>query len=177
MIIVFDVILICVIIGAIAYSVRLNKQINQKLEILQASKVEMAQCLVKLQDSLERAKVGIGDIKTLGEKIIQDTKENMNKASTVRDEIGFFVDRAEKAIVTLEQRINDAKNVNNKQTPVPKIVKPSPVPKPQLQKKQSVPQPRNTATAVKLEATPKPQPQDTPKVGRDALMELLKGVR
>ena len=201
MTIVFDILLISVVIGAIIYSIGLNRKINEKVGLLQQSKKEMEICLKNLQDALDKAKIGIGDIRAVGEKIIQDTQGNITKAETLRDEIGFFVDRAEKAIVTLEQRINDAKGVSmSKNTTTPtKTLKREPskvIPKPTMQAKAKPQQPLPAAAVTHSSSSapapqqgmkstaatasaPDPRPQQSigAKVGKEALMELLKGVR
>lgn len=116
---VLDIVVLTALAIAMLYVYRLNKQLKHFNE----SREELKVFLSSFGESLKHTKMGIREIKAIGDNIAIEIAKKLKQAKDTKDELSFFVDRANKSIEELESKIALAKDINQK----PNFVRKEPI--------------------------------------------------
>lgn len=95
----------------IYYCIKLNKRI----QILQDSKSELAQLIMKFDESTQQATQSIVEIQRASKKINDNIQEKLNKANFIADDLAFMIERGNKTANVMEGQIAGARKAVPKQ--------------------------------------------------------------
>ncbi|MEB3702196.1 hypothetical protein Bealeia1_01277 [Candidatus Bealeia paramacronuclearis] len=96
-----DIVFSVLLLATIAYAISLNK----KLTIIYNSREELRGLLENFALALERADVGINELKRTANTIGSDLDKQIKLASTLKDDLLFLNDRGEKLANRLEKDV------------------------------------------------------------------------
>ncbi len=97
----------------IYYCIKLNKRI----QILQDSKSELAQLIMKFDESTQQATQSIVEIQKASKKINDNIQEKLNKANFIADDLAFMIERGNKMADQMEGQIAGSRKVAAPATP------------------------------------------------------------
>ena len=99
---------VAVMLGiTIYYCIKLNKRI----QILQDSKSELAQLIMKFDESTQQATQSIVEIQKASKKINDNIQEKLNKANFIADDLAFMIERGNKTANIMEGQIAGSRKV------------------------------------------------------------------
>lgn len=96
-----DIVFSVLLLATIIYAVSLNK----KLTIIYNSREELRGLLENFALALERADVGVSELKKTANSIGQDLDKQIKLASTLKDDLVFLNERGEKLASHLEKEL------------------------------------------------------------------------
>ena len=110
--IILDFIVVTLLIATILYAVSLNR----KLDALYKNREELQQFIESFSQSLLKAEISMTKLRISGEKSFTDLAEKLKEGITLRDDLGYLLERGEKLASTLEEGVRVARNADQKLT-------------------------------------------------------------
>jgi len=90
--------------------------LNRRLGNLRANQEEMRRLIVDFDKALAKARQGLGDLKTASAAVDAAHEERMKQARTLRDELGFMVETADRLADRLAGEAAGTRNVRQDRT-------------------------------------------------------------
>lgn len=113
--IILDFVVVTLLIATIVYAVSLNR----KLDTLYKNREELQKFIENLSKSLAKAELSMTKLRLSGEKVFSDLANKLKEGGTLRDDLGYLLERGEKLATTLEESIRTARDLKKSldQTP------------------------------------------------------------
>ncbi len=102
--IIMDLIAVTLLIATLIYVFILNQQLKKNRHQLETF-------IVNFSSSLNRAESTIKELKELKETVLKSLSEQRLKASALKDELSFLLDRGESVAQQLENEIREARKI------------------------------------------------------------------
>ncbi|OJX12287.1 MAG: hypothetical protein BGO77_03820 [Caedibacter sp. 37-49] len=106
--IIMDLIAVTLLIATLIYVFILNQQLKKNRHQLETF-------IVNFSSSLNRAESTIKELKELKETVLKSLSEQRLKASALKDELSFLLDRGESIAQQLENEIREARKIKKPQ--------------------------------------------------------------
>lgn len=123
--IILDFIVVTLLIATILYAVSLNR----KLDTLYKNREELQKFIENFSKSLAKAELSMTKLRLSGEKVFSDLASKLKEGGTLRDDLGYLLERGEKLATSLEESIRTARDLQkslDQTTPVEETKEPSP---------------------------------------------------
>lgn len=138
----FNIVTILVMVGVLYYAFRLDR----RLSALDKNRAEMEKFVQVFSENISRAERGVQTLKRTAEDANADVERSLTQATSLRDELNFLIDAADKIATRITSATSQAqsdalarrpatlmpepaKSVAEEKPEVTKTVKPAPVPK------------------------------------------------
>lgn len=102
-----DLIVVSLLIATIVYAVMLNK----RLTTLHQNRHELQKFLENFTASLNKAEASVKDLKGAGASALNAVLEQLTKATTLRDELTYLVERGEDIAEKLDESIRHGRSL------------------------------------------------------------------
>lgn len=106
--IIMDLIAVTLLIATLIYVFILNQQLKK-------NRHQLEKFIVNFSSSLNRAESTIKELKELKETVLKSLSEQRLKASALKDELSFLLDRGESIAQQLENEIREARKIKKPQ--------------------------------------------------------------
>lgn len=103
--ILLDLIVVSLLVATIIYAVMLNK----RLTTLHENRHELQKFLENFTTSLNKAEASVKDLKGAGESALNSVLQQLTKATTLRDELAFLLERGEDVAEKLDEAIRQGR--------------------------------------------------------------------
>lgn len=117
-----DVILDLIVIVCLAVTVGFAVILNKRLSRLYESRAELQNFITQFASSIQKADQHIRDLKMMGETVFHTATEQMGKATALKDDLLFLIERGEDLAVRLEDNIRAAREANKEFTSPQRVV-------------------------------------------------------
>lgn len=111
-----DVILDLIVIVCLAITVGFAVILNKRLSRLYESRAELQAFITQFASSIQKADHHIRELKMMGETVFHTATEQMGKATALKDDLLFLIERGEDLAVRLEDNIRAARETNREFT-------------------------------------------------------------
>ena len=105
--IILDFIVVTLLIATILYAISLNR----KLDAMYKNREELQKFIENFSQSLLKAEISMNKLRLSGEKVFTDLAEKLKEGGTLRDDLGYLLERGEKLAETLEDKVRVARNL------------------------------------------------------------------
>lgn len=122
--IILDFVVVTLLIATILYAVSLNR----KLDTLYKNREELQKFIENFSKSLSKAELSMTKLRLSGEKVFSDLADKLKEGGTLRDDLGYLLERGEKLATSLEESIRTARDLEknlDQATPAEKIKEPA----------------------------------------------------
>ncbi len=114
--ILFDILIICLLFPTIIYAVILN----HRLKSLRSNQEDFGKLILAFNDATTRAESGTIKLRQLAEHAGTELKEQVDKAKVLREDLAYFLEKADTIANKLEENIrlgrNEVQNFENHRT-------------------------------------------------------------
>lgn len=108
--IILDFVVVLLLIATILYAISLNR----KLDALYKNREELQKFIENFSKSLAKAEVSMTKLRLSGEKVFSEIASKLKEGSTLRDDLGYLLERGEKLATSLEETTRTARDLHKK---------------------------------------------------------------
>lgn len=103
--ILLDFVVVTLLIATILYAISLNR----KLEALYKNREELQKFIENFSQSLSKAEMSMNKLRLSGEKVFSELGTKLQEGGTLRDDLGYLLERGEKLAGVLEEEVRTAR--------------------------------------------------------------------